>query len=241
MSNPYKHYINDEKLNTARGQVLNSSVRNIFGYNSSVGTTFRALWEDTDTADYVFPTANSMMTLTSDDGGDTTQQVLVSGLDSDYAEIQETVTMNGAVGANTVNEYFRINDVITVSGNLAGTLTVANTGITYAKIRAGEGRNQAAIYTVPAGCDFYLYRIDGLSATTTGSQYAIFRNFVTLPSGVELRVAESTFINEFSIRRVFPFKYSEKTDIEFQVKSSASTNEIGVFGEGVLIRQTGAN
>lgn len=237
MSNPYKHYINDERLNTSRGLVLNAEVRNIFGYNSSVGTTFRALWEDTDTVDYVFPTANLMMTFTSTDGGDTTQTVLIKGLDSDYNEIQEVVTMNGTVGANTVNEYFRVNDVITASGNLVGTLTVANTGVTYAKIRATEGRNQAAVYTVPAGCTFYLYRIDALSATTTGSQYAIFRNFTTLSSGVELRVAEATFINEMSIHRAFPFKYSQKSDIEFQVKSSASTNEISVFGEGVVIRE----
>jgi hypothetical protein len=39
-----------------------------------------------------------------------------------------------------------------------------------------------------------------------------------------------------NIQRRLPFKYDAKSDIQFQCKSSASTNEVGVFGEGILIK-----
>jgi hypothetical protein len=38
-----------------------------------------------------------------------------------------------------------------------------------------------------------------------------------------------------NIQRVVPFAYPEKTDIVFQAKSSSSTNEVGIFAEGILI------
>jgi hypothetical protein len=68
------------------------------------------------------------------------------------------------------------------------------------------------------------------------NQYVTFRNEVTNSSNVTFRVAETTFINQMNIQRRLPFKYDAKSDIQFQCKSSASTNEVGVFGEGILIK-----
>jgi len=64
-----------------------------------------------------------------------------------------------------------------------------------------------------------------------------FRNKSTLPSGVILRVADTPFINQMNIQRRVPFKYSEKTDIEFQIRSLSGTNYAGVFGEGIEIKE----
>ena len=55
---------------------------------------------------------------------------------------------------------------------------------------------------------------------------------------MNLRVAETTFVNSMAITRVAPFKYSEKTDIQFQAKSSSGSNEVGIFAEGYLARNT---
>jgi hypothetical protein len=38
-----------------------------------------------------------------------------------------------------------------------------------------------------------------------------------------------------NIQRRFPFKYSEKTDIQFQMATLTGSHELGVFGEGVLV------
>jgi len=230
----YYYPSEDQKLNIARGLVKGTSVRNIFGYNSSVNNAFKPLWELESV--YTYPTQNLTMDVVSTNTNDTDVTVKIVGLDSDYNELSETLTLNGTSTVTSNNEYFRINDVITIAGNADGNVNVTNSSVTYARIRAGDGRNQASIYTVPANTCFYLYRIDGFSATASGSQYVTFRNEVTNSSNVTFRVAETTFINQMNIQRRLPFKYDAKSDIQFQCKSSASTNEVGVFGEGILIK-----
>jgi len=229
-----RHLYEHDPLAVSKGESNGLSVRNIFGYHEAVGTSFIPLWEN-NTA-YTFPTSALTMTVNSnvaDDG----VVIRVIGLDADYNIISGDYTLNSGTPPTTI-AFFRINDVITIDGNAANDITLTNGGTTYAKIRGGEGRNQASIFTVPANHSFYLYRIDAFSATTTGaSKYVLFRNQVTLSTGVVLRVAETTFLNQMQILRQLPFKYTEKTDIEFQGRSSSGDNEISVFGEGTLVNE----
>ena len=236
MSTWTRHLYENDPLAISKGESKGLSVRNIFGYHEAVGTSFVPLWEN-NTA-YTFPTSALAMTVNSnvaDDG----VVIRVIGLDADYNIISGDYTLNSGTPPTTI-AFLRINDVITIdgngTGNAANDITLTNGGTTYAKIRGGEGRNQASIFTVPANHSFYLYRIDAFSATTTGSsKYVLFRNQVTLSTGVVLRVAETTFLNQMQILRQLPFKYTEKTDIEFQGRSSSGDNQISVFGEGTLI------
>lgn len=229
-----RHLYEHDPLSISKGESNGLSVRNLFGYNGAVGTSFIPLWEN-NTA-YTFPTSALTMTVNSnvaDDG----VVIRVIGLDADYNIISGDYTLNSGTPPTTT-AFFRINDVLTIDGNAANDITLTNGGTTYAKIRGGEGRNQASIFTVPANHSFYLYRIDAFSATTTGaSKYVLFRNQVTLSTGVVLRVAETTFLNQMQILRQLPFKYTEKTDIEFQGRSSSGDNEISVFGEGTLVNE----
>ena len=228
------------KLDVSRGKVRGASVRNIFGNNDAQTATFRAVWErsnETD-GDYVFPTSALTMTINSnvaDDG----VVIKIIGLNSDYEEISELVTLNNAPPPTTTNQFFRINDVITISGNAANNITIENGGTIYAQVDGGRGRNQAAIYTVPKDCTFYLYRIDAFTADSTGTAKPVkFRNFVTLqPSEVQLRVAEVSFFNNMNIQRRLPFKYSEKTDIVFQMATFTSSHPCSVFGEGIVVKE----
>jgi hypothetical protein len=225
-------------LNVARGKVRGAAVRNIFGFNASIGTTMRTVWELADTTAYVFPTSALPMTIASDIGttADDGVQVRIVGLDANYAEISQTVTINNATPPVTQG-FFRINDMITASGNATGNITAKNNGVTYARITAGTGRNQAAIYSVPAGCQFYLMRIDAFMNDGSSAKPGQFRNKVTLPNGTILRVADTPYINQMNILRRIPFKYDEKTDIELQIKSLSGTNLAGVFGEGIVIKE----
>jgi len=149
--------------------------------------------------------------------------------------------LNGTNAVTIDTAFYRINTVITISGNAVGTVTIANAGTTYAKVRAADGKNQAAIFTVPRGHSFYLYRIDAFSgqADATANRWLFFRNFTRTATGVILRVAETTFRADMHIQRRFPFRYAEKTDTQFQCKSNAGSHEIGVFAEGVLIKDDG--
>jgi len=239
---PVFYATDEDKLNVARGLTKYSEVVNIFGYQANVSSQYIPCWE-ANTA-YTFPTANLSMCIKSTDAGDTDVRIKVVGLDSDYNIKTEVANLNGTSDVTLSNEYFRINSLVTVSGNANGQISLydePSKTVLYARIRQGEGKNQASIYTVPSGHNFYLYRIDGFSATANANKYLFFRNLSLVDTGgsekVELRVAETTFTQQMNIRRFFPFKYSGNTDIILQTKSSSQTNEVGLFAEGILIEE----
>lgn len=226
--NLYEH----DYLAIAKGESNDYSARNIFGYNSAVGTSYIPMWEN-NTA-YTYPTQPLTMTVTSN-VADNGVQVRIIGLDGDYNVITEVVTL--AVSVATTQQFFRINDVVTISGNAVNDITISNGGITYAKVRGGDGKNQASIYTVPAGHSLYLVRIDAFCATAAQNNRQIFfRNLACLPSGVKLRVAETSFLETMHIQRQVPFRYNEKTDIEFQLHGSSGEQFVSVFGEAILCK-----
>src|SRR6056300_1975537 len=178
-------YLTDQNLQVSRGLIRGAEVRNIFGYQQVGDTTLRALWEFANTS-YVYPGSAITMTVTSADASDNGKSLLIKGLDENYAEISDTVTINGGGDINTNKPFFRINDVILTSGTTnVGLITVQNTGKTvkYGGIRAGDGRNQASIYTVPADKEFYLYRIDAFSNDGVSAQPGLFRNFSQSSTG----------------------------------------------------------
>jgi hypothetical protein len=230
-------YLTEQNLQVSRGLIQGSEVRNIFGYQVSGDTTLRALWEFANT-NYVFPTSAITMTVTSASASDDGKSLLIKGLDANYAEITDTVTINGGGDINTNITFFRINDVILTSGETnVGLITVQNTGKTvkYGGIRAGDGRNQASIFTVPADKCFFLYRIDAFSNDSSAAKPAIFRNFTVNALGQQYNTARTTFFNNMNIQRRIPFKYNEKTDIQFQCATNSGSHELSVFGEGILV------
>jgi hypothetical protein len=223
----------------ADGSVEGYSVRNIFGTTGGdahiVTTEFRAPWEIAGT--YVFPTSASTMSLVSTSTSDTAVTILILGLDENYNQISETRTLTGTTPLTTNNSYFRINDMITLSGNAVGDVTLSVGATVYSKIIAGNGRDQKAVYTVPAGYCFFLTRIDAFCTDANGGKAARFRNFLTSESGRELRVADTTFFENMNIIRQAPFKYEEKTDIAMQLRSLSGSTFGSVFAEGILVQQ----
>ena len=225
------------KLDVARGKARGASVVNIFGNNDAQTTDFRAVWENSDSADYVFPPSPLQMDVNSN-AADAGVSIKIIGLTTDYAEAEEVVALDATGISTTSTPFLRINTVVTIAGNAANDITVGQGSTTYAQIDAGRGRNQAAIYTVPDGCEFYLYRIDAFTADSTNQKAGKFRNFVSLPNGVDLRVAEVSFFNNMNIQRRLPFKYSSKTDISFQMATFSASHPCAVFGEGILVKET---
>jgi hypothetical protein len=228
-------YITDQILNISRGLIKDAEPRNIFGYNSAIGTEYIAAWELNTS--YVYPNAALKMSANSTSASDTSVTIRVVGLDQNYDVISENLTLNGTSDVVTTNEYFRINDVITIANNAIGNISLTNNSTTYARVAANTGKNQASIFTVPRGHEFYLYRIDCFCATATlNNRILFFRNYTRSPSDVVLQVAQTTFSETMNIQRRIPFRYTEKTDIQLQVRGSAGSQEVGVFAEGVLLK-----
>lgn len=228
---------NSANLHVSNGSVDGYSVRNIFGTTAAdaniVTTEFRTPWELA--SNYVFPPTASQMTLVSTSTDDTAVTVLILGLDANYQQISEVQTLTGTTPITTDNTYFRINDMICTVGNAVGTITLKVGAATYSQINPGNGRDQKAVYTVPADHCFFLTRIDAFCTDANGGKAARFRNYLSSENGRELRVADTTFFENMNIMRQAPFKYDGKTDIEMQLRSLSGSTFGSVFAEGILV------
>jgi hypothetical protein len=225
------------ELQVSRGQVDGHEVLNVFGYSTATPSSgFIAAWEN-NTA-YAFPTAASTMVVTSSSASDTAVTILISGLDANYERISESVALNGTTAVTTTKVFFRINSVLTILGNAVGTVYVKNAGgTTYAQIAIGSGKTNMSIYTVPAGYTAYWTQFDSFSSTSvTSGVYATFRALLTSPTGVNNVTLTIPFLNDFSVTRPYPVAYVEKTDVQWQCKSSGAGLGIGTLAIGVLIK-----
>ena len=221
-------------FDVARGNMYDAEAVNIFGFNRLVGTAFETLWNDG--GNYVFPTSAVAMSVVSSSASDT-MQVLISGLDSDYKAVTEIVTLTGTTPVVGTQAFLRINSAVILQGSNVGGISITNGGTKYAFIEAGLGATQSCIYTVPAGHSLFLVRIDCNSATVNPNKYLTIRNVVGSSNGRQLKVAEATFaISQVSYDRQIPFKITEKSDFQFQAKSSSGENEVAIFVEAILCR-----
>ena len=224
-------------LQVSRGQITGHEPLNVFGYSTATpNSAFIAAWEN-NTA-YAFPTVASTMLVTSSSASDTAVTILITGLDSDYNVISESVTLTGTDAVTTTNVYWRINGVTTTAGNAVGTVYVKNAGgTTYAQIAIGSGKTNMSIYTVPAGYTAYLNQFDAFSSTSvTSGVYATFRALRTSATGVNTLVLQIPFLNDYSITRQYPLALTEKTDSQWQCKSSGAGLGIGIVVLGILIK-----
>ena len=227
------------ELQVARGQIPGHSIRNLFGTNPAIGTTFRTPWENNTALPFLSSAQKLDIISTSDDDAEG-PQVLIVGVDGNYNEIREVVSLNGTAGTQTQKNFFRINDLIMSTGNAIGDITAEFNSVVYAKIIATYGKNQAAVFTVPAGHSFYLGRIDAFTATANNdTKIMTFRNRVTYSDGRIFNVAQTNFVERMDIARTLPFKVPEKATIEFQAKMSSQTADVGIFGDGFLIKEQG--
>jgi len=228
------------ELQVARGQITGHEVLSIFGYSTAIPNTgFIAAWENN--AAYVFPSVASTMLVTSSSASDTAVTVLINGLDVNYARISESITLNGTTAVTTTKSFFRINSVNTTSGNAVGTIYVKDAGgTTYAQITIGNGKTNMSVYTVPAGYTAHLTQFDAFSSTSvTSGVYATFRALLTTSTGVNNVVLTAPFLNTFAVTRPYPISYTEKTDAQWQCKSSGAGLGIGIVVIGVLIKNDG--
>jgi len=239
-------------LQVARGQIPYHSPQNIFGYGttpSSSAGTFRTVWENMATTEYVFPPSAITMNLKSDTVGDTATITIV-GLDASYNILTENLVLNGTTNVPTVNKYFRVNSIFVSTGsvtNPSGVITLSNTGgtVIYAQINTATfngvtssiGTSQMAVYTVPTGYTFYGYRYGAYSSFNGNSaNYTTYRALTNLSSGVQRIIVQTPFNTNYEVQRHFPFPYVAGTDLRFQISSSAAAAAVvSVNIGGVLV------
>jgi hypothetical protein len=242
------------ELQVSRNQILGHSTANIFAYGTTPATAglFRTVWENMATADYVFPTSASTMTLVSTVNTDTATITIV-GTDASYNLISENLVLNGTTGVTTVNSYFRINNISVSAGsvtNPSGVITLAVSTTIYAQINTQTvsgatvsiGSSQMGIYTVPNGYTFYGYRYGAYSSFNGNSaNYTTYRALTNASSGVQRVIVQTPFNTTYEVQRNFPFSYLAGTDLRFQVASSAATAAVVSINIGGVLIQNNTN
>jgi hypothetical protein len=238
------------ELQVSLGQIPLHTSQNIFGYGSTPATagTFRTVWENMSTTEYVFPSSAVSMNLVSASAGDTATITIV-GLDANYNPITENLVLNGTTNVPTANSYLRINSMFVSTGsttNPSGVITLINGGVTYAQINTGVfngttssvGATQMAVFTVPLGYTFYGWRYGAYSSFNGNSaNYTTYRAITNSSTGVQKLIVQTPFNTTYEVHRHFPFAYSEKTDLRFQVASSAAASAtVSINIGGVLIK-----
>lgn len=220
---------NASNIPIAAGQVADYSHINKFGFNPTVGTGFEIV-SDQSVSEQPYPTTAVTVTLissaTTNDAG---LDITIQGLDANYAIQEETVTLNAGGSFTTTNTYLRVFRGIVNSTNQGNITIQYNTAPTSVAdvIPADAGQTLMAVYTVPAGKTAYLIKFQGNVEKDTGT---IFR-LRCRPFGGQFSVKGQfgTFGSSVTYDYPVPLVFTEKADIEIQVKAQGTTGAGAIF------------
>lgn len=233
-------------LQVARGQITGHSVVSIFGYQAAVSTTSIPIWENATA--YTFATSATTLSIASSSALDVSPAaVLISGLDANFNPISENIVLTGTTVATTINSYLRVNSLTMTSvasgqTSNAGVVTAKQSSNILGQINTGIGKSQSTVYTVPAGYSFYLDLAEvNTSNSYTGSTIITYNVQVTNNStGVTFSVLQQPFVSIYTANRSSdPFIYQQKSDVQWQLKTSTGSVAAGVIITGKLIKNAG--
>jgi len=230
-------------LQVARNQISFHKSNFKFGFNADVDDSLETVWAQGGLYSYL--TSASVLKVSSSSTADTSagtgaRTVELSGLDTNYDEISETVTLNGQTAVNTTNEFLRINRMVVRSAGsggqnagviYAGTGTVT-TGVPankYATIAIGDNQTVMALWTVPRGYTAYLLQTDITVATTQNNKYCTVL-LVSRPDGEVFQIKDKFVKAESSVHQAYtmPLKFEEKTDIEVRAIGDSAGADIAI-------------
>ena len=223
------------QLEIAHRRVAGAQQVQLFGFNRSIEVAYETVWNNGGGI-YTFPTQALTISVVSSSASDT-MPVLIQGLDTDYEPITDIVTLNGTTSVDSAVQFYRINNVVILSGNNVGNISFTNGGTTYAYIEAELGVSQGIIYTTPADQSLYVFTADFTSGTVNPNKYIFSRACQQSSNGRKLHFWESTFATNIEFNVVVPFRIPPKTDFTIEAKSSSGENELSVYIGAVLLEE----
>jgi hypothetical protein len=216
-------------LNIQKGLIEDFSAVGQYGYNPSVSTSFVTIWGGS--GNYVYPTTAHTITATSSNtGADNGGTILVNGLDSNYNQISETITIGGSASTNTFIRVFSARMLTATTGNAnVGDISILNNSLTVAIIRATYGSNLSAVYTVPANKRAFIISASIGMSKQKEIEAVILTKGISNGNVWNTVGYQTTFgvpvFREFPV----PILVDQKTDIEMRAKADATTAVSGSF------------
>ena len=231
----------DFYFEVAAGNIEGHTSINKFGENPDVdsGTAPEDVWDYGDV--YNFSSTANITQLSSDDPTDD-QDVLIQGLDENWEEVIQTVTLTGQTAATLTTPLIRAYRMVNMgSTDMAGNVYLTTTGTELsggepvsgqeggirAMIRNGNNQTLMCIYTVPAGKTAYF--LSGYVTTGKSSNNSATFSWRARPFGgvfqVKSRLAvigtgSSTWDYHYGVPPALP----EKTDVKIVCEEVESNN-----------------
>ena len=218
------NFVTPYGIGVAYGRYPELSGIDKFGYLPTATTSYKTVWDGDNV--YTYPSAATTMNVVSSAGAtDNGIAITIQGLDADYNQVTETVTLgdDSAGGTATTTEFLRVFRAFVANGtNITGNVTIQQDGVVYAKIFAEMQQTLMAVYTIPAGKRGYLV---AANISVEKNQPVIAKLMVRKPGNV-LRVQGivSTFGVPFQRVWQLPPVIDEKSDIEIRAKAGATTS-----------------
>jgi len=223
----------------AKGEVSDSSVVFLSGKNPQVdaATVPETIWNVGGLYPWSAWNGGGKTLYVASTSASDTYFVQLSGLDANYNQITETLTLQGTTHVATTQDFYRLNSAIYLDGSASniGNIEVhigSTTGTIVARIDAGQGNSSMSIYTVPAGYTAYsVYGDFSCNKNENAQLNARWRFF-----GTSFITVYATEIFEQFIVATPPVAGAipEKTDIDNQVALVAN-NGTRVYSNQQLI------
>ncbi len=241
------------ELQVARGQIQGHRNVTVFGFNPDVDTTQVSVWPLPSLI--TFPAAALQMTVSSTSASDTAagtgaRTIVVEGLDANYNEVSETVTMNGQTPVTMSAALLRVNYAYVAtagSGNSAagdiyigtGTVTAGVPATAYDIIKFDYNNTTTGSYTVPANYTAYVSQGLFSSGQAGGSNQVQGRLLTRGTNNIRMTAALTT-LNNGVANYVFeyPLAVPEKTTIEATAVGSSTNNGVSSMFIVLLVKNS---
>ena len=231
------------ELQVSRGQIPGHSVLHKFGAvpAMSINTT-GTIWDIDDTL-YPWSALTAAGTLTVDraSASDANKVITIQGLDADYNQISENVTLTNATGNPTTLSFIRVYRAFMHNGSAAnvGNINIKISTTTIARITAGKAQTLMGVYTVPAG--YSLYVTQGVMSVQSGAD-ATGNFFVRYGGESAFRIAHTFEVASAEYFYAFhaPFKLPEKSDVDIRADLRSNNARITAAFDAYLIREVGS-
>ena len=227
-------------LRVSKGEIPGHSFIHKFGENPSVSSVEEVVWDKGGMYEYLNTAQQlSVQSTSSGDSQDNVGawQIRIEGLDENYIEITEVITLQGLISVITSNSFIRVFRMTVISTGTSqkasGTISVTYLGITLAQIIDGNNQTLMSLYTIPAGKTGYL--IKGKAGATAGKTMS--GSFFIRDFGSVFKVAHRFYIyqNNYEYFFSYPIPLEEKSDIEVRVISSSSGGALSAAFDILLI------
>ena len=225
-----------EMVDISAGEVVDVHKIDKFGYNSAVSnTSYETIWDGNNLYTYI-ETAGTATVTSSNTSADNGSTIEIEGLDVNYDQVSETLTVGGSAGTVEVDRVDRASVVTPNTGTAnVGAVTITVDSKSAAIISPDQGQTLMCVYTIPRRYTGYLIQLDvGSSKDVENTIRVVVRNGSSQAFNVKAFLSKRGGFSEKNFR--IPVEIPQKNDIEVQALASA-TSSISAGFELILCRK----